>query len=85
MSKDNVLLKITEEKNRMINEVIVNFLGHVPDKQERKQFNIINQLGESIIYYKGDLIGSIRYAPVQDNEQYESPEVIFSKKIPKQP
>jgi hypothetical protein len=82
MSRDNILMKITEEKNRMINEVITNFLGHKPTREDKKQFSIINQLGESIIYYKGELICSIRYKTVEDNFSYEHPEVIFSKDPP---
>lgn len=83
MSRDNILLKITEEKNRLINEVITNFLGHAPGKEDKKQFNIINQLGESIIYYRGELICSIKYKTVEDKIAYETPEVIFSKDVPK--
>ena len=81
MSRDNILSKITEEKNRMINEVITNFLGHAPNKEDKKQFNIINQLGESIVYYKGELICSIKYKTVEDKIAYETPEVIFSKDV----
>lgn len=84
MTRDNILMKITLEKNRMINEVITNFLGHKPTKEDKKQFNIINQLGESIIYYKGELICSIRYQAVEDNIAYEHPEVIFSKDLPRE-
>lgn len=61
MSQKNVLLKMTMEKNRMINELITNFLGHEPTEEERKEFKIMNQLGESIIYYQGELIGTVRY------------------------
>ena len=82
MSGDNILLKITEEKNRMIEEVITNFLGHKPTREDKKQFNIINQLGESIIYYRGELICSIRYKTIQDKVEYEHPQVIFSKNLP---
>ena len=81
MSRDNILSKITEEKNRMINEVITNFLGHAPNKEDKKQFNIINQLGESIVYYKGELICSIKVKTVEDKIAYETPEVIFSKDV----
>ena len=81
MSRDNILSKITEEKNRMINEVITNFLGHAPNKEDKKQFNIINQLSESIVYYKGELICSIKYKTVEDKIAYETPEVIFSKDV----
>ena len=79
MSRDNILSKITEEKNRMINEVITNFLGHAPNKEDKKQFNIINQLGESLVYYKGELIWSIKYKTVEHKIAYETPELIFSK------
>ena len=61
MSEKNVLLKMTIEKARMINELITRFLGHEPTREEKKQFNIMNRLGESIIYFKGDLIGTVKY------------------------
>ena len=61
MSEKNVLLKMTMEKARMINEVITKFLGHEPTKEEKKQFNIMNRLGESIIYYNGYLVDTVRY------------------------
>ena len=61
MSEKNILLRMTMEKNRLINELILNFLGHTPDIEEKKYFNILNRLGESIVYYKGELVGSVRY------------------------
>jgi hypothetical protein len=61
MSEKNVLLKMTIEKARMINEMITGFLGHEPTREEKKQFHIMNRLGESIIYHKGFLIGSVKY------------------------
>jgi hypothetical protein len=61
MTEKNVLLKMTIEKARMINELITKFLGHEPSKEEKKQFNIMNRLGESIIYHKGNLVGSVIY------------------------
>jgi hypothetical protein len=61
MSEKNVLLKMTMEKTRMINELIIDFLGHEPTKEEKKQFHIMNRLGESIIYFKGDLVGTVKY------------------------
>lgn len=45
----------------MINELITKFLGHEPTEAERKEFRIMNQLGESIIYYQGELVGTVRY------------------------
>lgn len=61
MSEKNVLLKMTIEKARMINEMITKFLGHEPTKEEKKNFYVMNRLGESIIYYKGNLVGSVQY------------------------
>jgi len=61
MSEKNVLLKMTMEKARMINEVITKFLGHEPTREEKKQFNIMNRLGESIIYHNGYLVDTVRY------------------------
>jgi len=58
---ENVLLKMTIEKARLINEMIANFLGHQPTEEEKRQFNIMNRLGESIIYFNGDLIGTVKY------------------------
>lgn len=61
MSEKNILMKMSIEKNRLINEVIMNFLGHIPGKEERKKFNIMHSLGESKIYYKGKLLRTVRY------------------------
>ena len=61
MSEKNVLLKMTMEKNRMINELITQFLGHEPSKEEKREFKIMNRLGESIIYFKGELVGNVKY------------------------
>ncbi len=61
MSEKNVLLKMTMEKARMINELITKFLGHEPTREEKKRFHIMNRLGESIIYFKGDLVGTVKY------------------------
>jgi hypothetical protein len=61
MSEKNVLLKMTMEKARLINELITKFLGHEPTKEEKKQFHIMNRLGESIIYFKGELLGTVKY------------------------
>jgi len=61
MTEKNVLLKMTMEKARMINELITKFLGHEPSRDEKKQFHIMSRLGESIIYYKGRLVGTVEY------------------------
>jgi len=84
MSEDNILQKLTEEKNRMINEVIARFLGHEVSAEDRKHFKVINRLGESIIYYEGELIGTIKYETIDDTVNYDKPDVKFTKKLPKQ-
>ena len=61
MTEKNVLLKMTMEKARMINELITKFLGHEPTREEKKKFHIMNRLGESILYYQGEFIGSVKY------------------------
>lgn len=66
MSNKNVLMKMTMEKNRMIDELIERFLGHKPNAEEKKQFNIMNRLGESIIYFKGELVGTVKYSADED-------------------
>ncbi len=52
---------MTMEKTRLINELITNFLGHSPTQEEKKQFHILNLLDESIVYYRGDLIGTVKH------------------------
>jgi hypothetical protein len=61
MNEKNVLVKMTMDKARMINELIIKILGHEPSKEEKKQFRIMNRLGESILYHRGELVGSVRY------------------------
>ena len=66
MNEKNVLVKMTMEKARMINELIIKFLGHEPSKEEKKQFHVMSRLGESILYHKGELVGSVRYEANED-------------------
>ncbi len=66
MSEKNILMKMTMEKSRMIKEVISNFLGHEPSGEDKKLFNIMHTLGESNIYYKGELIGHVAYQSDED-------------------
>jgi len=60
---ENILLKMTEEKNRLIQEVMVRFLGHPPTGTEKKEFTFMHGLEESFIYFKGQLVETIRYIP----------------------
>ena len=57
----NILSKMIEEKNRLIHQVILHFLGHSPSTKERREFTFMHRLGESQIYYKGKLVDVIRY------------------------
>lgn len=66
MSDANILLKMTMEKTRLIEEMIVQFLGYKPTWKERKTFSIMNKLGESSIYYKGKYIGTVKYDPMEE-------------------
>ena len=59
-------MKMTIEKTRLINEAIHRFLGHAPDKEEKKAFKITHRLGESNIYYHGKLITIVRYHHTDD-------------------
>ena len=52
---------MTIEKARLINELITQFLGHEPSPEEKKEFHIMNRLVESIVYFHGDLIGTVKY------------------------
>jgi hypothetical protein len=66
MSDANILLQMTLERTRLIEERIVQFLGHVPSWKERKTFRILNRLGESTIYYEKQLVGTVYFQPVDD-------------------
>ncbi|MFL5773645.1 MAG: hypothetical protein ACJ75F_10835 [Flavisolibacter sp.] len=68
MSEKNILLKMTLEKNRMIKEVISNFLGHEPTGEEKKEFKVMHGLGESNIYFKGELIGHVSFQSESDDD-----------------
>lgn len=57
---DNILVKITAVKNKQIKEFIHDFLGHAPKEDERKNFTIMHSLYQSVIYYKGTLVGYIQ-------------------------
>lgn len=66
MSDANILMKMTIEKTRLIEELIVQFLGYKPTWKERRAFIIMNKLGESSIYFKGKHIGTVTYEPVEE-------------------
>lgn len=61
MSEKNVLVKMTMEKARLINKLISEFLGHEPLPEEKRQFHVLSRLGESIVYYRGELIGIVKH------------------------
>ena len=58
---ENILLKMTEEKNRLISQTILKFLGHQPTREERKQFTFMHALGKSYIYHMGKLVEVVNY------------------------
>ena len=66
MSDANILLRMTIEKTRLIEELIYQYLGHKPTWLERKAFSIMNKLGESSIYHKGKYVGTVRYETDDD-------------------
>jgi len=66
MSEANVLLQMAVEKARLIEEMITKFLGYKPTWKERKTFRIMNSLGESSIYHKGEYIGTVTYPMTDD-------------------
>lgn len=66
MSEANVLLQMTIKKSRLIEDVIIGFLGHIPSWKERKTFRIINMLHESSVYYKNELVGTVSWGAVEE-------------------
>ena len=59
-------MEMTLERTRLIEEMIIRFLGHHPSRTERKAFSILNRLGESSIYYQGKYVGTVVYTPVEE-------------------
>jgi hypothetical protein len=57
---------MTIEKSRLIEEMIIQFLGYKPNWKERKTFSIMNKLGESSVYHKGIYVGTVRYQPIEE-------------------
>lgn len=66
MSEKNVLLRMTLEKLQLIHQLITEFLGHDPSTEEKKDFKIMHQLGQSLVYYQGKLIGFVKNEPVEE-------------------
>ncbi len=66
MSDSNILMKMTMEKSRLIEEMIIQFLGYKPSWKERKAFSILNKLDESSVYYKGKYVGTVKYQPAEE-------------------
>ena len=66
MSDANVLLEMTIQKAKLIEQMIIQFLGHPPSWNERKAFKVMNRLGESTIYHKGEFVGIVTYLPMND-------------------
>ncbi|HZI01869.1 MAG TPA: hypothetical protein VEX63_12020 [Flavisolibacter sp.] len=61
MEDDNILWKMTEEKNRKIYEAMTRFLGHEPSELDKKEFRVMHGLGESTLYYQDVLIDTIKH------------------------
>ena len=66
MSDANILLQMTMEKARRVEEIITRFLGHKPSWRERKSFRIMNSLSESSVYHKGELLATIKFEAIED-------------------
>jgi len=61
MPHDNILWEMTNEKSKQIRDFIRNYLGHEPTKDERKEFTFMHSLTETIIYYKGKVLGNLTF------------------------
>ena len=58
---ENILVRMSIQKSKMIQEIIREFVGHEPSAEERKEFKIMHQLDESLIYHKGKLIAQVKH------------------------
>jgi hypothetical protein len=61
MNEDHILIKMAAEKNQKVRAFIVHFLGHEPRQEEKKEFTFIHTLGQSKVYYKGELVETLFY------------------------
>lgn len=65
---NNILQEIADQKNRLIQKFLTDFLGHLPTAAERSKFSVMNRLTESRIYFEGRLIGVVKNATYVDAE-----------------
>jgi hypothetical protein len=59
MLYDNILWEMANEKSKRIRDFVKEFLGHEPSREERRDFTFMHGLTETIIYYKGRLLGNL--------------------------
>lgn len=69
MEEDNILWKMTEEKNRRILQAMTRFLGHEPTELDKREFRVMHSLGESTLYYQDVLIDTIKHQVKDDTLQ----------------
>jgi hypothetical protein len=70
MEGNDILSKMTEEKNRKIHEAMVQFLGHEPSDLDKKEFRVMHGLGESLLYYQDVLVAVIKTELKDDGSQF---------------
>jgi len=66
MNEDHILIRMAAEKNEKVRAFVLDFLGHEPQKEEKKQFTFVHTLGESKVYYKGRLVETLHYNTVDN-------------------
>ena len=66
MSEFNILMRMTIEKRLRIEKIIIDFLGHVPDGKERKDFTLMNHLNECQVLHKGITIGTVQNEMIRE-------------------
>lgn len=62
MSEVNILTRMSEEKSKLIEQLIEDYLGHSMSEIERSDFDVMSSLTESRIYHHGLLIGHLRFS-----------------------
>lgn len=67
----DILMKLANEKKRLINESIARYLGHEPDTSERNQFTINHTLTVCSIYHKGKLVEEFSLDILNYNDLFE--------------
>ena len=61
MPEDELHTKLTYAKTASKKNFISDYLGHEPSREEIRMFSFMHGLNDTKIYFKGSLIGHLRF------------------------